>query len=201
MFKSITIIIIAFVYLCMITVGCSSVPYRYSFSLTEPLNETMSFEDENIQFGFVPSSENIQVSIKNKTDHEINLVREKAEYIDPSGKSHMVHYGYDYVQEVLNFENGNRRFANPMRIGPGTEINGYVWINTWPDSRMGEGASTTPITSSRINNLKEPLFPRHSFEGRDEDLKGSTFNLVLPIDFGGYVQNYNFTFMINDVLK
>lgn len=193
--------VIAFGYLCLVAVGCSSAPYRYSFSLMESQNEKMSFEDDNVRFRFVPSSENIQVSIKNKTDHEMNLVRDKAEYIDPSGKSRPLHYGYDYVQEVLNFDVENRRFAIPLRIDPGTEVNGYVWINTWPDVRIGEGPSTTPITSSRINNLKEPFFPRHSFEGRGEDLKGSTFNLVLPIDFGGYGRSYTFTFVINDVIK
>jgi hypothetical protein len=46
----------------------------------------------------------------------------------------------------------------------------------------------------------EPFFPRYSFEGRGEELKDSTFNLTLPIDFGGYISNYTFTFMINDVV-
>ena len=33
-----------------------------------------------------------------------------------------------------------------------------------------------------------------------EDLKGSTFDLILPIDFGEYVSDYTFTFKIDDVL-
>lgn len=208
---------IAFGYLCLIIAGCSSyTPYRYSFSLIEPQNETrqndarpamsfgrvvgqaMSFEDENAQFRFVPSSENILVTIKNKTDHEINLVRNNAEYIDSAGESHRVHYGYDYVQEVKNFEY-NGKYVSPMRIDRGSEITGYVWINNWPDFRIGEGPGTQPISSYKIHNLMEPLFPRYSFEGKGEDLKDSTFNLVLPIDFGGHTHNYTFTFMVNDV--
>ena len=46
----------------------------------------------------------------------------------------------------------------------------------------------------------EPFFPRFSFEGEGEDLKGSTFNLVLPIDFDGQISNYTFTFLIDDVV-
>ncbi len=52
--------------LCLIFVGCSSyAPYRYSFSLIEPQNETsqddvvwqaMGFEDGKIGFKCVPSS-------------------------------------------------------------------------------------------------------------------------------------------------
>ena len=105
-------------FFCLIFAGCFYPPYRYSFSLIDPQNETrqnevarpalpfgrvgqaMSFEDIDVEFRFVPSSENIHVAIKNKTDREIYLVRDNAEYIDYSGESHRIHYGYDYVQEV-----------------------------------------------------------------------------------------------------
>lgn len=192
---------VAFGLLCLIFVGCTSyTPYRYSFSLLESQNKSMSFEDENVQFKFVPSAENIQVLIRNKIDHTIYLVRDKAEYVDPVGKSYMVHYGYDYVDEVKKYEIENRRFATPFGIESGKEMMGYVWINNWPDERMGEGPSTVPMTSYRIINLMTPLLPRYSFEGSVEELKGLTFNLILPIDFIEYVRNYTFTFMIDDVI-
>ncbi len=201
MFKSFNIKqTIAFGLLSLIVVGCSSyTPYRYSFSLIEPRNETMSAVDSDAEFIFVPSSEEIRVSIKNKTDQEINLVRNKAEYIDPMGKSIMIHYGSDYVDEVLNFTRDNR-YVSPMKIAPDSEITGYVWINNWPDGRAGQGPSTVPMVSSRIINLMTPFFPRHSSDGSVGDLKSSTFNLVLPIDFGEYVRDYSFTFMIDDVI-
>jgi len=199
---------IAFWFLCLIVVGCSSyTPYRYSFSLIEPQNETLqndvvgqelSFEDSDVEFRFVPSPENIHVAIKNKTDREIDLVRDKAEYIDYSGESHRIHYGYDYVQEAANFAVTNGLFAPSLRIDPDSEITGYVWINIWPDFCIGDGR--TAITDSQINYLKEPFFPRYSFEGSVEELKSSTFNLILPIDFGEYVHDYTFTFKIDDVM-
>ncbi|MGR3303259.1 MAG: hypothetical protein ACUZ8I_12250 [Candidatus Scalindua sp.] len=185
--------------LCLVFVGCSYAPYRYSFSLIEPQNETMSFEDDDVQFRFIPSSENIRVSIKNKTDHGINLVRDNAEYIDYLGESRMIHYGYDYVDEVLSFVRENEYHATPMKIEPDSEITGNVWINIWPDFCIGEGRNDS--YSYEIYNLMEPFFPRYSFEGKVEDLKDSTFILVLPIDFGGYTRNYTFTFMINDVIE
>ena len=197
---------IAFGYLCLVIGGCSYTPYRYSFSLIDPQNETrqndlvgqtMSFEDDNVWFGFIPSPENIRVSIRNKTDHKIKLVRDKAEYIDYMGESRRIHYGYDYVQEVRDFEN-NDQYVPPITIDPDSEISGYVWVNIWPD--FGIGQERHSITMDQINYLMEPLFPRYSFEGSGEDLKDSTFNLILPIDFGGYVRHYTFTFMINDVL-
>jgi len=184
--------------LCLIFVGCSYTPYRYSFSLIEPQNETMSFEDSEVEFRFVPSPENIHVTIKNKTDQEIDLVRDNAEYIDYSAESHRIHYGYDYVYEVRNFAINNGLFAPSWRIDPDSEITGYVWINIWPDFCIGTERGSR--TDSQINYLMEPFFPRYSFEGKGEDLKGSTFNLILPIDFGEYVRYYTFTFKIDDVI-
>ena len=189
--------LLVFGLLYLLVVGCSSyTPYRYSFSLIEPRNETMSAVDSDVEFRFVPSSEKIRVSIKNKTDQEINLVRNKAEYIGPKGNSRMIHYGSDYVDEVLNFTRDNR-YVSPMKIAPDSEITGYVWINMWPDFCVGE--DRTSHTDAQINYLKEPFFPRHSSDGSVGDLKSSTFNLVLPIDFGEYVRDYSFTFMIDDV--
>ncbi len=184
--------------LCLVFVGCSYTPYRYSFSLVEPQSEMMNFEDNNVQFRFVPSAENIWVAIKNKTDHDIYLVRDNTEYIDYFDESHRIHYGYDYVQEVTNFE-GNGLYVPPMRIDQGSEISGHVWLNIWPDFNLGQDRHT--IAAHQINYLLEPFFPRYSFEGSVEDLKSSTFNLILPIDFGEYVHDYTFTFKIDDVLE
>ena len=47
----------------------------------------------------------------------------------------------------------------------------------------------------------EPFFPRYSFEGDGEDLKNTTFDLILPMDIDGHIFNYTFTFMINDVIE
>jgi hypothetical protein len=63
---------------------------------------------------------------------------------------------------------------------------------------MGDGRIS--YTDAQVNYLKEPFFPRYSFEGSVENLKSSTFNLILPIDFGEYVRDYTFTFKIDDVI-
>ena len=188
-------------FLCLIFVGCSYTPHRYSFSLLESQNEAMSFVDSDVEFRFVPSSENIQVSIKNKTDHGITIVRDIAEYLDPLGKSFKVHYGDDYVDEVLNFESEYRRSTTPLRIKPGTEITGYVWINNCPNFLIGQGRGTVLVSTYNIVNDMTPLLPRYSFEGSVKELKGLTINLILPIDFGEYVRDYTFTFMIDDVIE
>ncbi len=54
---------------------------------------------------------------------------------------------------------------------------------------------------SDIYYSMRPFFPRYSHEGSGEELKDSTFSLILPIDFDGHTSNYMFTFMINDVVE
>ncbi len=183
--------------LCLVFTGCTYSPYRYSFSLVEPESETLNFEDDNVQFRFLPSPEKIWVSIRNKTDHEINLVRDKAEFINHLGESHRVVYGHNFVNEISLYAD-NSMYAPPMRIDPGSEITGNVWINIWLDYSMMKSRRSN---RSDIAYFMQPFFPRYSFEGRGEDLKDSTFKLILPIDFDGSISNYMFTFMINDVIE
>ena len=183
--------------LCLIFSGCKYAPYRYSFSLVEPESETLNFEDDNVQCTFVPSPEKIWVAIRNKTDHEINLIRDKAKFINHLGESHWVVYGHNFVNEISLYAD-NSMYVPPMRIDPGSEITGNVWINIWLDYSMMKDRRSN---KSDINYFMQPFFPRYSFEARGEDLKGSTFKLILPIDFDGHISNYTFTFKINDVIE
>jgi hypothetical protein len=163
--------------------------------LVEPKSETLNFEDDNVQFRFLPSSEKIWVAIRNKTDHSINLVRDQAEFIDHLGKSHKMVYGYNFESEISLYANN---YVRPMRIDSCSEITGNAWINIWLDySIMNDSRSTR----SDINYFMQPFFPRYSHEGSGEELKDSTFRLILPIDFNGHTSNYIFTFKINDVVE
>ncbi len=43
------------------------------------------------------------------------------------------------------------------------------------------------------------MLPEYPFQGNGIELKGSTFFLFLPIQFGSFTRNYEFVFMITDV--
>jgi hypothetical protein len=85
-----------------------------------------------------------------------------------------------------------------MRIDSGSEITGNAWINIWLDYSIIKDSRST---RSDINYFMQPFFPRYSHEGSGEELKDSTFRLILPIDFNGHTSNYMFTFKINDVVE
>lgn len=182
---------------CLVFMGCAATPYHYNFSLVEPQNDSMSSEDSEVGFRFSPSQEKIQVAILNKTDQEIYFVRDDAEYIDFQGKSHRILYGDDYVQEVRNFTQNGRSSGSPMRIDPKSEISGYIWINSWPGFCVGEDRLS--LSSQRIDYLMEPFFPKNRYQGSGEELKDTTFSLILPIEFDGYRTHYPFRFRIDEV--
>jgi hypothetical protein len=155
----------------------------------------MDFEDNKVQFKFLPSPEKIWVAIRNKTDHSINFVRDQAEFIDHLDKSHKVVYGHNFESEINLYADN---YVPPIRIDSGSEIIGNAWINIWLDySIMKDRRSSR----SDINYFMQPFFPRYSHEGSGEELKGSTFSLILPINFNGHTSNYMFTFKINDVVE
>ena len=187
--------------LCLIFSGCTYSPYRYSFSLVEPERETLAYDDSNVLIRFLPSPEKIWVAIRNKTDKEMNLVRDKAEFIDHLGESYTVLYGYARrnFEDTIRLYADNNRYLSPIRIDPGSEITGHVWINNYLDiASMMDGRRDR---STDISYLMRPFFPRNRNDGRGEELKDSTFRLILPIDFNGNISNYMFTFKINDVIE
>ncbi len=43
------------------------------------------------------------------------------------------------------------------------------------------------------------MLPENAHQGNGTELKDTTFFLILPIEFSGYMKIYEFTFMITDV--
>ncbi len=147
----------------------------------------MSFEDNNVQFKFIPSAESIWVSIRNKTDLKADLVREKTEFIDYLGESHEIVYGNNFTNEIIMYGNNNRYIAL-LSIDSGLEISGYFWISIWDDYSI----VVLPTRRSNISELHyfmQPFFPRYSDEENSSDLKNSKFSLILPLEIDGRIKN------------
>ena len=187
-----------FCLLALYLAGCAYPRYRYDFSLIEPYEDDLKYEDEEISIELIPGIEYIWVSLYNKTDNNVYFIRDKAKYTDPWGKSHRILYGWGYASEMKEFLRDDL-YLSSIRIGPNSSIAGNVWINIWPGPGADIGEGWTSIKDFEIEYPDHYLFPEYSFQGNGSELKGSTFCLKLPIDFGAYVRNYEFTFMITEV--
>ncbi|GAX61028.1 ABC-type nitrate/sulfonate/bicarbonate transport system, ATPase component [Candidatus Scalindua japonica] len=166
--------------------------------LIDPYVEDLKFEDKDVSFQFVPTSEHIWVSIYNKTENSIYFDADKAEYIGPSGESNNILFGWRYSFEMWNYISNNR-YINPIRVGPKSISEGNIWINIWPGPGGDFGDGWTSVTGQEIDYLDHGMLPEYSYEGDGKVLKDSTFFLILPIQFDSYLKNYEFIFMIKNV--
>ncbi len=182
----------------LILVGCTHSPYRYSFSLIDPYVEDLTYGDRDVFFQFIPAAEYIWVSIYNRSENDIYFIRDKAEYIDPSGESHNILFGWNFASAMKDFVRGDR-YSDPIRINPKSASEGSIWINIRPTSGENIGVGRTTAKDSEIEYLDHNMLPEYEFQGDGMELKDSTFYLILPVSFDGYKKDYEFTFMITDV--
>ena len=188
--------------ICVVTLsllaGCTYPPYRYSFSLIDPYVEDLTYGDGDVFFQFIPTAEYIWVSIYNRSENDIYFIRDKAEYIDPSGESHRILFGWGYASAMKDFVNDNL-YLSSIRIAPKSASEGNIWINVWPGPGGDIGEGWTTVKDSEIEYLDHNMLPEYAFQGDGMALKDSTFFLIIPIGFDGYKKDYEFIFMITDV--
>ena len=134
----------------------------------------------------------------NKSENSVYFVRDKAEYIDPWGESHNILFGWMFASAMKDFVRNNL-YLNSIRIDPESTSEGNIWINIWPGPGGEIGDGRTAITDTDIEYLDHGMLPEYAYQGNGTELKDTTFSLILPIEFSGYMRNYEFTFMITDV--
>ena len=190
---------ILFISILLLIAGCTTYqPYRYSFSLIDPYVEDLTYDDGDVFFQFIPAAEYIWVSVYNMSEDNVYFIRDKAEYIDPNGESHNILFGWDFASAMKDFV-GNNLYSNSIRIDPKSTSEGNIWINIWPGPGADIGDSRITVKDTEIEYLDHGMLPEYEFQGNGAELKDTTFSLILPIKFSGYMRNYEFTFMITDV--
>ena len=190
---------ILFISVLLSLAGCTTYqPYRYSFSLIDPYVEDLTYEDGDVFFQFIPAAEHIWVSLYNMSEDSVYFIRDKAEYIDPNGESHNILFGWDFASVMKDFVRENR-YLNPIRINPESASEGNIWINIWPGPGGDIGEGRVTVTDMDIEYLDHGMLPEYAYQGNGTEFKDTTFSLILPIEFSGYMRNYEFTFMITDV--
>lgn len=190
---------ILFISVLLSLAGCTTYqPYRYSFSLIDPNVEDLTYEDGDVFFQFIPAAEYIWVSVYNMSEDSIHFIRDKAEYIDTNGESHKILFGWMFASAMKDFVRDDL-YLNPIRIDPKSASEGNIWINIWPGPGGDIGEGWVTVTDMDIEYLDHGMLPEYAYQGNGTELKDTTFSLILPIEFSGYMKNYEFTFMITDV--
>ena len=191
---------ILFISILLLITGCTTYqPYRYSFSLIDPNVKDLTYDDGDVFFQFMPAAEHIWVSVYNMSEDSIYFIRNEAEYIDSNGESHNILFGWNFASAMKDFVR-NRLSSSEIKIDPKSASEGNIWINIWPGPGGDIGSdSQITVTDTAIDYLDHYMLPEYEYQGNGMMLKDTTFSIILPIEFSGYVKNYEFTFMITDV--
>jgi hypothetical protein len=134
----------------------------------------------------------------NKSENSVYFISDKAEYIDPWGESHNILFGWMFASAMKDFVRNNL-YLDSIRINPKSASEGNIWINIWPGPGADIGGGWVTVTDTDIEGLDHGMLPEYAYQGNGTELKDTTFSIILPIEFNGYMKNYEFTFMITDV--
>ena len=190
---------ILFISILLLITGCTTYqPYRYSFSLIDPNVKDLTYDDGDVFFQFMPAAEHIWVSVYNMSEDSIYFIRNEAEYIDSNGESHNILFGWNFASAMKDFVR-NRLSSSEIKIDPKSASEGNIWINIWPGPGGDIGEGWVTVKDSEIEYLDHGMLPEYAHQGNGTELKDTTFSLILPIEFSGYMRNYEFTFMITGV--
>lgn len=149
------------------------------FSLTEPsASKSLSYEDASIAISFAVANEELDFTLRNKTQEPQSINWDEVSFIDLSGTAHRVlHQGVKLVDRD--------KPQSPSVIPPGAKINDLV------------EPSDAVRFSSTINEWEhDPLLPPSQ---TIVNFKGKTFGVFMPIVIDGKKKNYTFTIRIDDV--
>jgi hypothetical protein len=152
---------------------------RPIFALAQPApSRTLSYEDDAISITFSVTNEQLEFTLKNKTQEPQTINWDEVSYIDLDGTAHRVlHKGVKLMDRD--------KPQSPTVIPPGTRIDDVI------------EPSDSVQWSSVINDwTHNPLLPPSQVI---VNFKGKTFGTFLPIVIDEKKKNYTFTIRIDDV--
>jgi len=171
------------------------------------------YEDGLIRLSFLfpeKGIKGINLSMENKTDRSIKILWNEAAYLDENNFSHrVIHYGVRYIERDQP--------QAPSIIIPGSKLEDIVYPADYVEWKkvLGETKEWTgkPLLPSGASTLWSPKLPSPPFpvnreeaikelEKRNDEakeLKGKKIGILLPLQAGGVINEYIFTFEITDI--
>lgn len=172
------------------------------------------YEDGLIRLSFWLGEKEIKAinfSMENKTDHSIKILWNEAAYLDENNCSHrIIHYGVKYIER-------DQPLA-PSIIIPRSKIEDIVYpadyvkwekvlgkTKEWTQQSLLPGGAAAiwssklgpPFPANREEAVKELEKRKRNYEAKK--IKGKKIGTLLPLQAGGVINEYIFTFEITDI--
>lgn len=151
------------------------------------------FEDEIVKILWEPTVSRTHFILTNKTNHPIKIIWDEAILIDDEGIGHKVtHTGVKFI-DIYNSQ------APSIIPGKGSITDVIVSLD---HIYYGVGSSLGKYTDG--NWREEPIFPTifeytKDIEQRTKTLIGKIYQILLPFQIENVINEYIFTFAVEDV--
>ena len=143
-----------------------------------------SFEDELIQILWNPAPSAFYFEVTNKTEHSMKIIWDEATFVFPNGNSgRIMHSGIKFSQKDAP--------QPPTVIARGARISDLVYPTSL--AVLGEkGWVEKPIYTT--SSMLEPVLINIK-----QELVGKSYQVLLPFEIQGTVNEYMFTFKVEDI--
>jgi len=152
-----------------------------------------SFEDELVKIIWLPSARDVSFILTNKTTHSIKIIWDEASYVDEYGANHrVIHSGTKYL---------DRNQPQP----PSVVVRGAILTDlVYPSDYVYWKRGGRGRWGSAGGWEEKPLFPTSAYNveqlrAKADGHRGKTFQVLLPLEVEGVINEYIFLFKIEDV--
>lgn len=158
--------------------------FTYSFTPVEPLTSNMEFADSNISIKFTILKTAIGFTLENLTKEPIKVIWDNASIIQFGEAKKTMHVGIKYIDRSQS--------QPPTTIPSNARITDELTPvdNVWFSSYSGWQTHSLFIDDDMGN-------PEYRIAALA--CKGQKLRVLLPIEIGSKVINYEFSFLITDV--
>ncbi len=145
-----------------------------------------SYEDDMIKIVWLPLSTQFCFTMYNKTDHSIKIIWDEAAYVDVNGSSgRVMHAGVKYIDR--------NNPQPPTVVIKNANIDDIIvpTDNIYYESGQYGGWITKPMFPNRANSQEELNTLTKQYIGKD-------VKVLLPLEIQGTINEYIFTFKVED---
>lgn len=169
--------------------------YTFKYELSKPsVDSTLKFVDDKIEAKFDILSNAIGFDLKNKTNESMKVIWDEVAIVLNGKAEKVTHVGVKYIDKASSQPNSS--------IPSGASLNDQAI----PIKNIYYSEGFYSQYASIPGSWKEvKLFPSYDYNKPETKasilgLKGQVFSIYIPISHQGKIIEYNFEFLIKDVL-
>lgn len=142
------------------------------------------YADSLISIAWLPYPKQFEFVLENKSEHTMKLIWDESAFVDSNGQSHRI------MHKGVKFTERNNSMP-PSIVVRGGMISDLIYPSdyvSWEYSSWVEKGIFEPWAEYSVSNLQPA-----------KDHVGKSVQVLLPIEIEGNVNEYIFTFKVNDV--